>query len=550
MVEYPLPQVCTMAESPGCCSTWTHCLRCLYSCHWRKCPKERRKSSQCEFFWFGLLFLTFLVSLGWLYVGLILLNDLHNFNEFLFRHWGHWIDWSLAFMLFVSLLVTYASLLLLLAVLLWLCGQPLHLHCVHKVLLLFIILLVAAGFAVLGVQWQEELLSLHLSLQATAPFLHIGAVACITILAWPVAHAFYRIHQRGHKIVLLFLFFGVVLAIYLSPLCISSPCIMESRHLLPKPELMGHRGAPMLAPENTLMSLRKTAECGATVFETDVMVSSDGVPFLMHDERLSRTTDVASVFPTRVTAHSSDFSWAELKRLNAGAWFLERPPFWAAKKLSGPDRKEAENQRVPTLKELLKEVEALNLSIMFDLRRPPRNHTYYDTFVNQTLETVLDSRVSQAMVLWLPDEDRAIVQQRAPGMRQVYGQQGVNTTKRPLFLNLPYQDLPQLDMKALHEDNVSVNLFVVNKPWLFSLLWCAGVNSVTTNDCQLLQQMRYPIWLIAPQTYLMVWVLTDCISALLILCHFIFCGRCAEKRERTGLETAVLLTKINNVRRE
>lgn len=50
--------------------------------------------------------------------------------------------------------------------------------------------------------------------------------------------------------------------------------------------------------------------------------------------------------------------------------------------------------------------------------------------------------------------------------------------------------------RALHRDNVSVNLFVVNKPWLFSLLWCAGVDSITTNDCQLLQQMQYPLWLI------------------------------------------------------
>lgn len=50
--------------------------------------------------------------------------------------------------------------------------------------------------------------------------------------------------------------------------------------------------------------------------------------------------------------------------------------------------------------------------------------------------------------------------------------------------------------RALHQDNVSVNLFVVNKPWLFSLLWCAGVDSVTTNDCQLLQQMQYPVWII------------------------------------------------------
>lgn len=456
------------------------------------------------------------------------------------------MDWSLAFTLFVSLLVTYVSLLLLLAVLLWFCGQPLHLHGVHKVLLLLIVLLVCTGLVVLDIQWQQEWLSLRLSLWATAPFLHIGAVACITILAWPVADNFYRIHKRGHKIALLFMFFTIVLAIYLAPLCISSPCIMEPRDLPPKPGLVGHRGAPMLAPENTLMSLRKTAECGVAVFETDVMVSSDGIPFLMHDEHLSRTTDVASVFPTRITAHSSNFSWAELKRLNAGAWFLERPPFWEAKQLSGPDRKEAENQTVPTLEELLKEAAVLNLSIMFDLRRPPQNHTYYDTFVNQTLETVLNSRIPQDMVLWLPDEDRANVQQRAPRMRQIYGQQGVNRTERPLFLNLPYQDLTQLDIKALHEDNVSVNMFVVNKPWLFSIIWCAGVDSVTTNDCQLLQQMRYPAWLLPPKTYLMMWLLTNCVSSLLILWLFLLRGRYAKKREITGLETAVLLTRINN----
>uniref|UniRef100_A0A667I0F3 Glycerophosphodiester phosphodiesterase domain containing 2 n=1 Tax=Lynx canadensis TaxID=61383 RepID=A0A667I0F3_LYNCA len=444
--------------------------------------------------------------------------------RFLFQHWGHWMDWSLAFLLVISLLVTYASLLLLLALLLRLCGQPLHLHSVHKMLLLLIMLLVAAGLVGLDVQWQQEWRSLRLSLQATAPFLHIGAVAGITLLAWPVADTFYRIHRRGPKVLLLLLFFGVALAIYLAPLCISSPCIMEPRDLPPKPGLVGHRGAPMLAPENTLMSLRKTAECGAAVFETDVMVSSDGIPFLMHDEHLSRTTDVASVFPARTSSHSSDFSCAELKKLNAGTWFLERQPFWGAKQLSDPDRKEAENQTVPTLEELLKEAAVLNLSIMFDLRRPPRNHTYHDTFVNQTLETVLSARVPQAMVLWLPDEDRAKVQQRAPRMRQIYGQQGSNRTERPQFLNLPYQDLPLLDIKALHQDNVSVNLFVVNKPWLFSLLWCAGVDSVTTNDCQLLQQMHYPVWLIPPQTYLMMWIITNCVSTLLLLWTFLLQG--------------------------
>uniref|UniRef100_F6SE50 Glycerophosphodiester phosphodiesterase domain containing 2 n=1 Tax=Macaca mulatta TaxID=9544 RepID=F6SE50_MACMU len=526
-----------MAESPGCCSVWARCLHCLYSCHWRKCPRERMQTSKCDCIWFGLLFLTFLLSLGWLYIGLVLLNDLHNFNECV-------MDSPRRFpSIHVNLLPTLGPLGVL-ALLLRLCRQPLHLHSLHKVLLLLIMLLVAAGLVGLDIQWEQEWHSLRVSLQATAPFLHIGAAAGITLLAWPVADTFYRIHRRGPKILLLLLFFGVVLVIYLAPLCISSPCIMEPSDLPPKPGLVGHRGAPMVSVGQNAGRVRKV--CSAWPSDTPCALSSDGVPFLMHDEHLSRTTNVASVFPTRITAHSSDFSWAELKRLNAGSWFLERRPFWGAKPLAGPDQKEAENQTVPALEELLEEAAALNLSIMFDLRRPPQNHTYYDTFVIQTLETVLNARVPQTMVFWLPDEDRANVQRRAPGMRQIYGHQGGNRTERPQFLNLPYQDLPLLDIKALHKDNVSVNLFVVNKPWLFSLLWCAGVDSVTTNDCQLLQQMHYPIWLITPQTYLIIWVITNSVSTTLLLWTFLLQRRFVKKRGKTGLETAVLLTRINN----
>lgn len=39
---------------------------------------------------------------------------------------------------------------------------------------------------------------------------------------------------------------------------------------------------------------------------------------------------------------------------------------------------------------------------------------------------------------------------------------------------------------------VSVNLWVVNERWLFSLLWCAGASSVTTNSCHLLKNMDRP----------------------------------------------------------
>lgn len=56
------------------------------SMKWGSAESFSPAPSQCDCIWFGLLFLTFLLSLGWLYIGLILLNDLHNFNEYVTYH--------------------------------------------------------------------------------------------------------------------------------------------------------------------------------------------------------------------------------------------------------------------------------------------------------------------------------------------------------------------------------------------------------------------------------------------------------------------------------
>lgn len=59
--------------------------------------------------------------------------------------------------------------------------------------------------------------------------------------------------------------------------------------------------------------------------------SYDGVPFLMHDRTLRRTTNVQKVFPNRTDAPAAMFTWGELETLNAGDWFLyvsHQPPLW------------------------------------------------------------------------------------------------------------------------------------------------------------------------------------------------------------------------------
>lgn len=43
--------------------------------------------------------------------------------------------------------------------------------------------------------------------------------------------------------------------------------------------------------------------------------------------------------------------------------------------------------------------------------------------------------------------------------------------------------------------NITTNLYVISQPWLYSLAWCSGVHSVTTNAPQLLSTMSSPLFL-------------------------------------------------------
>ena len=61
------------------------------------------------------------------------------------------------------------------------------------------------------------------------------------------------------------------------------------------PRLIAHRCGGALAPENTLAGLMIAAQLGCRAAEFDVMLTQDGVPILMHDETLERTTGLPGV---------------------------------------------------------------------------------------------------------------------------------------------------------------------------------------------------------------------------------------------------------------
>ena len=90
---------------------------------------------------------------------------------------------------------------------------------------------------------------------------------------------------------------------------------------IPINPVIGHRGASYYAPEGTAISHLIGRQLGADYLEADLQRTKDGVLIVLHDEDLQRTTNIRDVYPERATARVSQFTLAELKRLDAGSWF-------------------------------------------------------------------------------------------------------------------------------------------------------------------------------------------------------------------------------------
>ena len=103
-----------------------------------------------------------------------------------------------------------------------------------------------------------------------------------------------------------------------------------------------------------MRAFRAAVRRGCDVVEADVHLSRDGVPVLIHDLTLSRTTDVEHVFPSRAPWRVADLTWAELRRLDAGAW--KGLPF--------------AGEQIPSLEQLLRLADRTGVGVLLDVKSP------------------------------------------------------------------------------------------------------------------------------------------------------------------------------------
>lgn len=108
--------------------------------------------------------------------------------------------------------------------------------------------------------------------------------------------------------------------------------------------VVAHRGLAPGYPENTLLAFRHALSLGVDFIEVDLRMTKDGIPVIIHDDTVDRTTDGQGGVET--------FTLSEIKKLDAGS-------------LVGP---EFAGTRIPTLEETLALVTSLGGKLLMDIK--------------------------------------------------------------------------------------------------------------------------------------------------------------------------------------
>lgn len=157
-------------------------------------------------------------------------------------------------------------------------------------------------------------------------------------------------------------------------------------------DVIGHRGLRRHAPENTIAAFEAAAELGVDGVEFDVQLTRDGVPVVLHDETVDRTTDG--------TGRVDGLTAAELARLDAGSWFSEG----------------FRGEPVPTLADVLDWARTNTLTLHLELKDAPTMSG--DGLVGAVAAAVEDAALWERTILSSYQHERLVEASRfRPGVR-------------------------------------------------------------------------------------------------------------------------------------
>jgi glycerophosphoryl diester phosphodiesterase len=197
------------------------------------------------------------------------------------------------------------------------------------------------------------------------------------------------------------------------------------------PIIVAHRGWSGLAPENTMAAFRlAVADPRISWIELDVQLSKDGIPVVIHDYKLRRTTGASG--------DVKDYTIEQLTKLDNGSWFS--PQF--------------HNERIPTLEQVLKELQG---RIKLNIELKTKDQLYPG--LEQAVIDLVQAYSMEANVIITSFDTSALktTKRLAPSIRT-----GLITSSVPITI--------KDQLRVLGADLLSVDYRIVNPKFVRSMM--------------------------------------------------------------------------------
>lgn len=239
------------------------------------------------------------------------------------------------------------------------------------------------------------------------------------------------------------------------------PAPTEARLL---PRIIGHRGAALRAPENTLAGLRKAAALGCTWVEFDVRLTADDRLAMIHDSTVDRTTTS--------TGTVRELSMAALEQMDAGSAF------------SGDFQDEA----IPSLEAVIGELDRLSLRANIEIKCDAGDA---DAAAAVLIDILNRHWPDRPLPLISSFDHRALaaVRRRSDDLPLGVLIDRMDRDWRPVFdslsaatLHVGNRNLIQADVAGVVAEGIEIGVYTVNDPDRAHTLFSWGIASVFS-DC-------------------------------------------------------------------
>lgn len=236
-------------------------------------------------------------------------------------------------------------------------------------------------------------------------------------------------------------------------------------------KVISHRGANKEAPQNTIPAFKKSIEIGVDGFETDIHLTSDGIPVICHNYTIDETSDGQG--------NVKDKTLEELRTHDFGSYFHEK----------------FKGTTLPTLEEFLALCETADIEIMNIEIKPPLDGNM--EIVEKTINAVKAHGLFGKLLISSFDPNVLVECKRidpdcktgflyAPNKlffykQMLFGYVAFAKKIKADYLHPHYFAVTKKYVRDLHKNGIGINVWTVNKPETVNKMLKCGVDGIITD---------------------------------------------------------------------